>query len=185
MTSESACECHAPDKVHGGPCRKHESDKYEVWLDEKYPVYAACRGDGFVDHDGWPTDAADVPQFQPLREALSAPARERFDWEWSYVARWSQHFAAYEMAVTIRDAWRTLVLGYERDALRYDLMRISSREEYPIGKIPNFHEGTEPFVPKHLLHEANLLAGHIRCAQRIERMLRDHAAGGTIRADQL
>ncbi|MFC7582465.1 hypothetical protein ACFQYP_00645 [Nonomuraea antimicrobica] len=188
MTTDAYCNCDAPPEARIGPCPTHEADEYRMWTTEKAPRYAeaAAARDPFIDRDEWPSDAAEIPEFQALRNALSGPARDMFDYDWQLEADHGEGLDAWETALTIRDTWAELVLGYERDALRHKLAQASREDQYPIGHpMDDAYDSTTPFTHEQLLAEADELAELVRRAQQVERLLRDHAAGGQLQADQL
>ncbi|MGR6915394.1 hypothetical protein ACU635_14210 [[Actinomadura] parvosata] len=188
MTTDIDCNCDVPEEARLGPCPTHATDEYRAWVEETAPRYAKALNatDPFIDREDWPADASQIPEFQPLRNALSPEAREVFDDDWQLEADHGEGLDAWETALTIRDTWPDLVLGYERDALRCKLSQAGRDGQYPIGHSSDDpYDSTQPFANEQLLEEADQLAELARRAQHLERMLRDHAAGGQLRADQL
>ena len=80
------------------------------------------------------------------------------------------------------------MLPSEREVLRQDLADCAGLAEYPFGGECAF-DGVPAArgrsAPDELLREADRLAALIGHAEQLERMLRDHAAGGALRADEI
>ncbi|MET7338220.1 hypothetical protein [Nonomuraea sp. NPDC005650] len=127
----------------------------------------------------------DIPEFEPLRRALSPAARDLFDFDWddALTDPWPD---AWELALEIRDAWQPLVLRYERGAPRQAVARYFGVDRYHFTD-ESLHDpdAQGAYGPSRLLHEADRLSQLDRAAQQLEVLLRDHAAGGALRADQV
>ncbi|MEV5411027.1 hypothetical protein AB0K60_19555 [Thermopolyspora sp. NPDC052614] len=182
------CNCDPDPACRIGPCATHEAAEYAAWMAETAPRLAAAQaaGDPFINRDHWPVDAADIPEFAPLRAALSAPARAHFDEEWRSQAEIAEWPGPWETALAIRDAPQAVAASIERDTMRMRLGRhnedAAAFPHYPIG------EEYEEFLsadttPEDLRAEADALAMLARDALLMERMLRDHAAGRATSAD--
>ncbi|MER6171329.1 hypothetical protein [Streptosporangium sp. NPDC001681] len=192
MTTATYCNCDYEEAAIG-PCPTHHADDYQAWLTERAPRLAAAEAadDPFLKQlgDNLPY-AEDIPEFTPLRSTLSEPARELFDrdWENGLIEPWPD---SWELALKIRDEWPTLVLPQERDAARLDLAKYVSLDDYPFGAEETSGHENDPYdggisrTPEQLLEEADQLAELARRATQLEKLLRDHAAGGTTRADQM
>jgi hypothetical protein len=178
------CNCDAEPECRLSPCETHEATEYAAWMAENAPRLAAAQaaGDPFIDRHGWSSAAADIPEFAPLRAALSAPARAHFDEEWRSQAEIAEWPEPWEAALAIRDAPQAVAASIERDTMRVRLGRhnedAAAFPRYPIG------EEYEEFLsadttPEDLRAEADALGELARNALRLERMLRDHAVGLT------
>ncbi|MEQ4717882.1 hypothetical protein [Nonomuraea sp. B19D2] len=190
MTTDIDCNCDAPSEVRLGPCPTHEADKYWAWLTERAPRLAAAEkaGDPFIERlaDSYP-NADEVHEFAAFRKALSQPARDLFDEDWKLgdSEPWP---GQWELALKIRDDWQNLVTAQERQALRAELAHTFGADEYPYSDdetSPYRHNLDDTNTPEQLLAEADQIADLIQDAQRLERLLRDHAAGSNLRADQV
>ncbi|GAA5046386.1 hypothetical protein HNP84_010299 [Thermocatellispora tengchongensis] len=186
MTTETPCPCDG-DEGWISPCRTHKPADYHAWITQKAPRLAAAEAtdDPFVKRleDDLPP-AADIPEFQPFRAALSPAACENFDKDWDLYRDSEPWPVAYEWALTVRDTWPQMVLPAERDALRAHVADfIPGSDGYPFsGAIPG-SSGYENDAydgqisdPDELVGEADELAELIRRAQALEVLLRQHAA---------
>ncbi|MEV4365391.1 hypothetical protein [Nonomuraea sp. NPDC049625] len=159
-----------------------------TWVNEHAPRYAAAEAidDPFVERlrEQLP-GADDIPEFEPFRNALSLAARDLFDFDWddALTDPWPD---AWELALEIRDAWQPLVLRYERGALRQEVAQHFGVDRYHFSdEYLHDPDAQGPYGPSQLLHEADRLSQLTRAARQLEVLLRDHAAGGTLRADQV
>ncbi|MFJ2034003.1 hypothetical protein [Streptosporangium sp. NPDC087985] len=179
------CNCDTAPGFRVGPCEIHEAAAFAEWLPEEAPRAAAARksGDPLYSRRSFPAQAGDVPELANLRAALSEPARELLDKQWSELARVdSQWPYANELVLAARDEWRTVTPVYERDVLRGQLATQMGVKKYPFkddsegGEIAS-DQVMRFFVAERLRKEADVLAELSRRALELERMLRDHAAG--------
>lgn len=190
MTTDIDCNCDVPEESRLGPCPTHNPDTYRTWITNKAPRLAAAEAasDPFIERlsQQFP-DACDIPEFDAYRKSLSEDAVQLFDkdWENGLSEAWPDQ---WELALKIRDDWQALVLPQERQALRVTVTHSSGADEYPFSEdesSPYSRDLDTVRTPTELLEEADQLAKFITEARQLERMLRDHAAGGTLRADQI
>ncbi|MEV4472838.1 hypothetical protein [Nonomuraea sp. NPDC049504] len=182
MTTETPCPCDG-DEGWIAPCQTHKPAEYQAWLTQRAPRLAAAEaaGDPFVKRleDDRPP-AADIPEFQPFRAALTPAARQNFDRDWDLYTDSEPWPHAYEFALTVRDTWPQMVQPAERDALRTQLAdAIPDGDGYPFGGDTSGYE-TDAYDgqisdPAELLDEAEQVAELIQRAQALEVMLRQHA----------
>jgi hypothetical protein len=188
MATTAPCRCVISAEPHRELCPTHHRAAYLAWINERAPRFAAAEAvnDPFIERlrEVLPS-ADDIPEFEPLRHTLSPAARDLFDIDWddTLTDPWPD---TWELALEIRDAWQPLVLHYERGALRHAVARHFGLDRYHFSDEYAHNPATEgPYGPRQLLHEADRLSQLAYTAQQLERLLRDHATGGTLRADQV
>ncbi|SDM76993.1 hypothetical protein [Nonomuraea jiangxiensis] len=190
MTVATECTCEVRGDLRLDPCPRHEELTYRTWLAERAPRLAAAEeaGDPYVERlrDDCPA-AEDIPEFAPFREELSPRARQLFDNAWQ-LGLFEPGPGQWELALMVRDDWKPLVQAYERQVLRMELADAFGAEVYPFSydeRRPYDRRVEDARTPQQLLAEADRLGEFIRQARQLEGMLRDHATGGSIKADEI
>lgn len=182
------CACEPSPHRMLAPCPSHERTAHAAWLDEHAPRFATAQraGDPICDIEQFPARAAAIVEFRELRIALSPLACEDFDLEWELLADgpWP---SPWEFVLTVRDNWPEMVQAQERDTVRRSLSRYLGLEAYPLDAQGAYEiQAPDGFTTaEHLFAEANALAALADRASLVERIIRDHLAGGAGSAAQI